>query len=716
MPKHIEDLLIKMSRKFLWETEKPPMIGLNTLRLPFEQGGQKVLDIKIRNEAIELMKTQQYLKLDGERPKWAYIADKLVSSKIAKKPTGEITPTLNIFLQDTTVDTRMSEVGLPTSLRRMIKTAKKYKVAFAPLIVSQEVKESMPMWLHRGIKKDKRILINSESMICLRDVHKIRTVGDMIRFGESLTSTTKDHKARRNCACQVCRDLRSRGCTNPHKCSLSARQHISKLEEKWDLYAPQETRTLGEEELQWTQNCIGKLFSLNIEMTTPLSNGFRVFTDQTDEHIGLINYKRAPENTPSFITIYTDGSCIRNERGGAAAGAGVWFGHGDARNRAIKLPYYITQTNNTGETIAILEAARSVPKTQSIIIKSDSQLVIDSLTTLLAKREDEGWIGAANKDILRPLIAVLCEQTGLTILEKVKGHSGVTGNEEADCLANQGAQKNMQDDVDLRIPRGYNVTRAKLAKATQALLYKGILEIQPAPDRRGTQANLNEIRWAIKETTGLMPTNSVIWKSIRSRALSKEIRNFLWKTIHNLYKIGKYWNNIQGFEERAACPACRTEESMSHILTECRVSGQEHVWGFVEACMAKRNIQFSKPSLGEILGCAIAGEERDQGKYRFHAIVISEAAYTIWKARCEWRISRNASPGQTLTKTEMVLRMRVALERKIKLDCLATDAERFGKKATKPKVVKGTWKNLIPANTSPLRSWRKITAVLVGIG
>lgn len=69
MPKQIKDLFTKIIRTFLWEEETVPMIGVNTFKLPLEQSRRKVLDVKSRNEAIELMKIQWYLKLDNERPK-----------------------------------------------------------------------------------------------------------------------------------------------------------------------------------------------------------------------------------------------------------------------------------------------------------------------------------------------------------------------------------------------------------------------------------------------------------------------------------------------------------------------------------------------------------------------------------------------------------------------------------------------------------------------
>ncbi|KNZ73963.1 hypothetical protein J132_09038, partial [Termitomyces sp. J132] len=341
---------------------------------------------------------------------------------------------------------------------------------------------------------------------------------------------------------------------------------------------------------------------------------------------------------------------------------------------------------------------------------------IDNLTSLLSKHENEGWIGTENKEIFKPLVATLRERKGLTILEKVKGHAGIEGNEGADRLANEGAKSQNPTNINLEITEAYEVLGAKLASITQALAYKSILESQLAPEQKGTITHLDMTRWATKERTGDLPQDITIWKSLRSKHLTRDIRNFLWKCMHNTYKLGKYWENIPDCSERATCPRCRIEESLDHILTECEVSGQEEVWTMVRTIFEKNGADSTKPSLGDILGCAIEMKIGHLGPKRFRIIIMSEAAHTIWKARCEWRIGRGSDPEQTLSKKEISMKLKTALSQRIKLDCLATDTERFGKRAVETGLVRETWKHLLPEGSTPSRAWRKITAVLVGIG
>lgn len=87
-------------------------------------------------------------------------------------------------------------------------------------------------------------------MRCLRDIHKIKTVGEMKNFRDLLAMLSRNHKARKNCACGKCREMRQEGCHNPHKCSCLARVHLSRLKRKWNSTALEEARTTSKAERQ----------------------------------------------------------------------------------------------------------------------------------------------------------------------------------------------------------------------------------------------------------------------------------------------------------------------------------------------------------------------------------------------------------------------------------------------------------------------------------
>ncbi|KAJ7079636.1 hypothetical protein B0H15DRAFT_757130, partial [Mycena belliarum] len=112
----------------------------------------------------------------------------------------------------------------------------------------------------------------------------------------------------------------------------------------------------------------------------------------------------------------------------------------------------------------------------------------------------------------------------------------------------------------------------------------------------------------------------------------------LWKGIHGAHRVGKYWEHIPGFENRATCHHCNEMESLEHILFDCRKPGQAEVWKLVEELWAKKSNSPLDKSMGGILGCCLAAFEHEKkakpsGVNRLYRIVISESVYFIWKLR-----------------------------------------------------------------------------------
>lgn len=66
---------------------KHSTVEMETLYKPVVLGGKMLLDLKTRNEAIELMKTKRYLDLSTTRPARANITDSLIGMNISKRWT-----------------------------------------------------------------------------------------------------------------------------------------------------------------------------------------------------------------------------------------------------------------------------------------------------------------------------------------------------------------------------------------------------------------------------------------------------------------------------------------------------------------------------------------------------------------------------------------------------------------------------------------------------
>ncbi|KAF9554105.1 hypothetical protein CPC08DRAFT_644739 [Agrocybe pediades] len=98
MSSEVEEEVIQKIRTFMWD-DKSPMVGMETLCAPVEAGGKGLLDIKARNEAIELVKVRTYLSKPENRPRWAFVADRLIaqSSPLSQNVSDDLK--VNPFLQ-----------------------------------------------------------------------------------------------------------------------------------------------------------------------------------------------------------------------------------------------------------------------------------------------------------------------------------------------------------------------------------------------------------------------------------------------------------------------------------------------------------------------------------------------------------------------------------------------------------------------------------------
>ncbi|TDL17429.1 ribonuclease H-like protein [Rickenella mellea] len=538
--------------------------------------------------------------------------------------------------------------------------------------------------------------------------------------------TPARHRTRKNCACENCRNDRSLGCTNPHKCRNAAKKTLDALHPKWDPRILEIDDGLDLTPEKEAENASARkedgpiIFDPSVRTTGSLKEGFRVFVCRE----ALSNYPayrpRPPVPIEDAVKVYTDGSCTNNGDEDAKAGSGVWYAPNDERNTAVRLPGP-NQTNNAGETAAVLIAAQKTQIMAPLHIMSDSTYVIDGLTENLHAWEDRGWIGVSNKDLMQATAARLRLRGNITIFQKVKGHSGDVGNDGADREAAKGAEKETADDIDLTVPKNFVISGAKLSKMTQALLYKGIMERKTRTIRRGTTICLDMTRYAVQEISKSLPTDSKIWHAIRSPDISRNIRAFLWRCMHRAQRCGEWWHNIPNYEHRADCHVCETTESMEHILTECNVSGQETIWNLVEFILQLKKIPWKRPTIGSLLGCGLVDIRDEEGKRktgatRLYRIVVSESMHLVWKLRCEWRISRGADPERVHTVNEIQTRWLKALDTRLRLDGLMTDKRRYGSKALSLNRVRKTWEGVLQDDHRLPDTWPRYTEGLVGIG
>lgn len=149
---------------------------------------------------------------------------------------------------------------------------------------------------------------------------------------------------------------------------------------------------------------------------------------------------KAPKNTPEIcppveeknvITIYTDGASSGNP---GPSGIGVFMRYGEHEREISR--YIGNSTNNIAELTAIETALLEIKRPDlPIRLYTDSSYALGLLIN--------GWKAKKNISLVNSIKKLMTKFKDLKII-KVKGHSGIDGNEKADQLATAAitAQKN----------------------------------------------------------------------------------------------------------------------------------------------------------------------------------------------------------------------------------------------------------------------------------
>ncbi|KAJ7922253.1 hypothetical protein B0H13DRAFT_1866016 [Mycena leptocephala] len=230
------------------------------------------------------------------------------------------------------------------------------------------------------------------------------------------------------------------------------------------------------------------------------------------------------------IQVAISGYAVDTAHSDAKAAAGVWFGADDGRNQGVLIPASQTQDKVNGEFTAAIMCLQYAPVNSPLHIVVGKSSAAAALAKNLAKWEDKGWIGVPNRVPLQKLAVSMRARKGATVIVKA------SAKPEKDALNN--ARRLTKQAIATTLG-----TRAK------AVAYKGIKERRETTTRKATTRNMKLVREAGAPRAHSLPSRRAVWKALRHKDLSKQIKTFFWMGKHGAHRVGAYWEHLPGFEE-----------------------------------------------------------------------------------------------------------------------------------------------------------------------
>ena len=289
--------------------------------------------------------------------------------------------------------------------------------------------------------------------------------------------------------------------------------------------------------------------------------------------------------------IYTDGSEIKMPSGPSKLGAGV-FVEGVGSFLINPGGEGCTRTNNRAELAAIHMALEDAPSTEDVTIYTDSLCSIQSIRKMIdfPLRMTE----SKHRELLEAIVKQLmrrAQRSCTTRILKVRSHSGIRGNDEADAIAKRAA---LAPHLAIIHETGQQAYR-DMTWPTVPMTTVTRPNCPPGPPPRRATANLTK---AIKtgaprsahlgnaNTDGIYAQN---WEST-TPTLHKDSSHFWqmpvpWSTKITTLRLrwGHFWNRKLAYRYRlkyghepspptnCTCPICHQgPDGGSHIMAGCR--------------------------------------------------------------------------------------------------------------------------------------------------
>ena len=143
MPTHIEAALIKVTQDFMWKDDSSLRLMLEQLQRPIEEGRLHLLNLKVQNEAIEIIWLKAYLDFSPTRPMWARVTDLIINMAAPTSTCKQVRG--NPFMQTWNIPIRGRHTeNLNDDMIRMVSAAQKFNANLATIRIAPRLRSLLP--------------------------------------------------------------------------------------------------------------------------------------------------------------------------------------------------------------------------------------------------------------------------------------------------------------------------------------------------------------------------------------------------------------------------------------------------------------------------------------------------------------------------------------------------------------------------------------------
>jgi ribonuclease HI/exonuclease III len=710
MPKEVTKRLVKMISEFMKSSTK---IALETLYQPIERGGIGLLDVESRNQAIEAMWMRDFMKFGDDRPIWAFLYDRELERADANPK--DLYPKSNMFLQSWNAVTQGARANLiPTALRRMIKAAQAMEVNLEAIRIETEIQHMMPAWLHPAVPKR---TYHSRRDECLVTVHGVTTVWDLTvaarRLQRSGSAIQNQHKPNSRCTCRDCQRDRGNECDDPHRCAMAADKILSKIYPRLNprqLHRQDDlslTPVRLEKNRQSLANMEGTvLFDPSTTVKDSLDECFRVFVGpsnlEAEPACRVSRPARGLNLADERVTVTIESTCHNEGRPDAECVGGAWCEEDETLSIHVRARNQ-NSTRLSAELTVLITALQRMDTARPITIRSSNRLTIEGPTRHLKKWEDRGWVGVPDRELWKALVYELRRKSAQVGFEWIRNRKADERAGKAKRLAEAGIDDPNNERVPTAVPTNWEVRGAKLSGLKQKTAYLHLIEKRVRAPTKTRVRNMSRALAALSESEQLVSRNEAnVWSDMWHKSVRKPIAQFFYALMNGTQKVGRFWLNIEGWEDYAKCKLCGADiEDMEHILIKCKSAHRRITWELCRKTWPEKNETWPAITMGTVLGCNSItlkpdvpteqepeprDDEKARGRSQLMRETIREAAHLVWGMRCERTVGKREAEH---TAAEIERRWNDKIVDRFKSDRALV--LRAGKAPSKVKALKAKW-------------------------